>query len=145
MATPTSSRRIKFHYGYGGVITHSKYDDRLTYSGGTNKILAVDYNITYTELVVKLWDVTPSMRLWCKLPLDNKLLLVSSDKDLAYVKKLYDQCDEKLKIRVILDYHLRFYLDNDRFYGFQSKDCTKQSHTIGDKVIDGLNKSMAVL
>ncbi|KAF5797498.1 putative PB1 domain-containing protein [Helianthus annuus] len=94
MATLSSSnKKIKFHYGFGGTITPGKNSGKLRYKGGTNGILKVDRGITYTELVVKLWDASgPSMRLRCKLPHDDldSLVHVRSDEDLAYVLEEYD-------------------------------------------------------
>ncbi|KAF5774157.1 putative PB1 domain-containing protein [Helianthus annuus] len=134
MATPSSSnKKIKFYYGYGGTITPSKSSGKLRYEGGTNGILKVDRGITYTELVVKLWDACgPSMLLRCKLPHDDldSLVNVRSDEDLAYVLEEYDQCSEDLKIRAILDDTLRFSWASDQLYCFRPKDFLMQVHTV---------------
>ncbi|KAJ0727565.1 putative PB1 domain-containing protein [Helianthus annuus] len=134
MATlSTSNKKIKFHYGFGGTITPGKNGGKLRYKGGTNGILKVDRGITYTELVVKLWDASgPSMRLRCKLPHDDldSLVHVRSDEDLAYVLEEYDQCNEDLKIRAILDDTLRFSWANDLLYCFRPKDFIMQVQTI---------------
>ncbi|XP_076883014.1 RAF-like serine/threonine-protein kinase PRAF [Bidens hawaiensis] len=136
MATSSSSnnKKIKFHYGYGGTITPGKNSRKLRYKGGTNGILKVDRGITYTELVVKLWDVCgPSMSLRCTLPYDDldSLVHVESDEDLAYVLEEYDRCgDQDLKIRVILDDTLRICWANDELYCFRPKDFLMQVHVI---------------
>ncbi|KAI3519756.1 hypothetical protein L2E82_32038 [Cichorium intybus] len=107
MAAPSSSnKKIKFHYSYGGKIMWCEKDVKLHYVGGTNKIMAVDRGISYTELIVKLWDACgPSMCLRCKLPNEDLdcLVHVSSDKDLADVIEEYDWTGKDLKIRAILD------------------------------------------
>ncbi|KAF5771065.1 putative PB1 domain-containing protein [Helianthus annuus] len=134
MTTSSSSnKKIKLHYGYGGTITPGKNGGKLRYEGGANGIMKVDRGITYTELVVKLWDVCgPSMRLRCKLPHNDldSLVHVWSDEDLAYVLEEYDQCSEDLKIRAILDDTLRFSWANDELYCFRPKDFIMQVHTI---------------
>ncbi|KAI3776511.1 hypothetical protein L1987_46296 [Smallanthus sonchifolius] len=53
-----------------------------------------------------------------------------SDEDLAYVIEEYDQCNEDLKIRAILDDTLRFSWTNDRLYCFQPKDFIMQIDTV---------------
>lgn len=81
-------------------------DGKLKYIGGTNKIMTVDKSITYTELIVKMWDICePSMNLRCKLPMDDFYLLVkvTSDEDLNYVMEEYDRVGKDMKIRAILD------------------------------------------
>ncbi|KAI3790458.1 hypothetical protein L2E82_03506 [Cichorium intybus] len=107
MAAPSSSsKKMKLHYGYGGKFMMCGNGGKLRYVGGTNKIMTVDRGITYTELIVKLWDMCgPSMILRCKLPMDGDDLLVhvTSDEDLAYVMEEYDRTGKDLKIRVILD------------------------------------------
>ncbi|KAI3524228.1 hypothetical protein L1887_02880 [Cichorium endivia] len=107
MAAPSSSsKKMKLHYGYGGKFMMSGNGGKLRYIGGTNKIMTVDRGITYTELIVKLWDMCgPSMILRCKLPMDDDDLLVhlTSDEDLAYVMEEYDRTGKDLKIRAILD------------------------------------------
>nr|XP_043620634.1 uncharacterized protein LOC122592460 [Erigeron canadensis] len=99
------NKKIKFHYSYGGKIIFDA--PTVRYAGGTHGILSVDRSITYTELIMKLWDTSaPSMRLWCKLPRDDvfHIVPISCDKDLACVIQLYDRCGkDNLKIRLILD------------------------------------------
>ncbi|XP_076954669.1 RAF-like serine/threonine-protein kinase 20 [Bidens hawaiensis] len=136
MATSSSSnnKKIKFHYGYGGTITPGKNGGELRYKGGTNGILKVDRGISYTELVVKLWDNAcgPSMSLRCTLPYEDldSLVHVRSDEDLAYVLEEYDQCGEDLKIRVILDDTLRICWADDQLSCFHPKDFFMQAHTV---------------
>ncbi|XP_076943818.1 RAF-like serine/threonine-protein kinase PRAF [Bidens hawaiensis] len=135
MVTSSSSnnKKIKFHYGYGGTITPSKNSRKLRYEGGPNGILKVDRGITYTELVVRLWDACgPSMSLRCTLPYDDldSLVHVESDEDLAYFLEEYDRCGEDLKIWVILDDTLSICWANDQLYCFKPKDFIMQMHTV---------------
>ncbi|XP_076883012.1 RAF-like serine/threonine-protein kinase 24 [Bidens hawaiensis] len=135
MTTSSSSnnKKIKFHYGYGGTITPGKNGGTLRYKGGTNGILKVDRGITYTELVVKLWDACePSMSLRCTLPYEDldSLVHVESDEDLAYVLEEYDRYGEDLKIRVIFDDTLRICWADDQLYCFRPKDFFMQVHTV---------------
>lgn len=79
---------------------------KFRYVGGTNKILTVDHDISFMELIVKLWDYCcPSMCLRCKLPDEDLdvLVHVMSDEDLSYIVTEYDHCREKLRIRAFLD------------------------------------------
>ncbi|CAH1426700.1 unnamed protein product [Lactuca virosa] len=107
MAAPSgSSKKIKFHHSYGGTFKVCPNDGKLKYIGGINKIMTVDQTITYTELIVKMWDICgPSMNLRCKLPRDDFYLLVqvTSDKDLNYVMEEYERVGKDMKIRAILD------------------------------------------
>lgn len=134
MATSsTYNKKIKLHYGYGGTITPGM-NGKLRYKGGTNGILKVDRDITYTELIVKLWDVCgPSMSLRCKLPHEDldSLIHVESDEELAYVFEEYDLfSEEDLKIRVILDDTPRISWAIDQLHCFQPKDFLMQVHTV---------------
>ncbi|KAL4582520.1 hypothetical protein LXL04_007070 [Taraxacum kok-saghyz] len=102
----SSSKKIKFHYGYGGKFRRTDNGGTLRYVGGTNKIITVDRRISYTELIVKLWDSgVPSMSLVCKLPGEESFSLVhvKSDKDLAFVIGIYEQTGKVFKIRAFLD------------------------------------------
>ncbi|KAK1409364.1 hypothetical protein QVD17_35890 [Tagetes erecta] len=133
MATSSSSKKIKLHYSYGGTITPNTNDGKLRYVGGTHGIVKVDRGVTYTELIVKLWDACgPSMSLRCQMPYADldALVHVTSDAELAYVIEEYDQCNEDLKIRVILDDMLRFSWANDQLYCFRAKDFIMQIDTV---------------
>ncbi|CAI9285540.1 unnamed protein product [Lactuca saligna] len=107
MVVPSDSgKKIKFHYSYGDTFKVCPNDGNLKYIGGTNIILTVDKSITYTELIVKWWDICgPSMNLRCKLPMDDlySLVKVTSDEDLNYVMEEYDRVGKNMKIRAILD------------------------------------------
>nr|XP_043613225.1 uncharacterized protein LOC122585180 [Erigeron canadensis] len=91
---------------YGGKIVWGSNGNELRYVGNTNGILAVDRDITCTELIIKLWDrCRQSMRLRCSLPGDDLglLILITSDEDLAFIIKEYNRYGKDLKIRAILD------------------------------------------
>ncbi|XP_071709012.1 RAF-like serine/threonine-protein kinase PRAF [Rutidosis leptorrhynchoides] len=105
----SSNKTIKLHYGYGGKIVYG--NDRIRYHGGTNKIMVVNRDISYTKLIIKLWDTCgPSMRLRFKLPGDDPdlLVLVTSDEDLKYAIEEYDQMRkvQKLKSSLMTPYQL---------------------------------------
>lgn len=82
-------------------------DAKVKYVGGTNKIITVDRDISYTELIVKMWDICgASMNLRCMLPMEDFYLLVhvTSNEDLHYIIQQYDRSEElMIRIRAILD------------------------------------------
>ncbi|BBG94026.1 Octicosapeptide/Phox/Bem1p family protein [Prunus dulcis] len=93
---PTKPSTIKFLCSYGGKILPRYPDGKLRYLGGETRVLAVNRNISFSELLLKLGElcgpsVTVSLR--CQLPTEDLDALVSikSDEDLANLIEEYDR------------------------------------------------------
>ncbi|KAL5997416.1 hypothetical protein ACLOJK_008346 [Asimina triloba] len=98
---------IKFLCSYGGKILPRYPDGKLRYVGGDTRVLSVDRSVTYQELMSKMVELcgSPSVSLRCQLPteeLDDALVSVTSDEDLANLIHEYDRAAPSVKIRAFL-------------------------------------------
>ncbi|KAM7484186.1 hypothetical protein LguiA_000195 [Lonicera macranthoides] len=100
---PTATT-IKFLCSYGGKILPRYPDGKLRYQGGETRLLTVDRSISFSELLVKLGELSgTSVSLRCQLPtLDlDSLVSITSDEDLINLMEEYDRA-ASLKIRAFL-------------------------------------------
>lgn len=107
--TSKNDNTIKFLYSYGGKILPRATDGELRYVGGYTRVLAVDREISFSELMVKLGELCgSSVTIRCQLPNGDleTLISITSDEDLANIIEEYVRASSKLphplKIRAIL-------------------------------------------
>lgn len=89
----TPPTTIKLLYSYGGKIVPRHPDGKLRYNGGHTRVLSVDRSISFSELLVKLMEMSgTSISLRCQLPNEDMDALVSitSDEDLANLIEEYE-------------------------------------------------------
>ncbi|KAL7609822.1 uncharacterized protein LOC111881581 [Lactuca sativa] len=108
---PTTAN-IKFLCSYGGKILPRYPDGKLRYHGGETRVLAVDRYLSFSELVVKLGELSGTsmpVALRCQLPTEDldALVSITSDEDLVNLIEEYDrvgklQSSSNLKIRAFL-------------------------------------------
>lgn len=89
-----SNYKVKFMCSYGGKIQPRPHDHQLTYVGGDTKILAVDRNIKFADLISKLQsfcDVDFVFKY--QLPGEDldALVSVTNDEDLEHMMAEYDR------------------------------------------------------
>ncbi|KAJ7543877.1 hypothetical protein O6H91_09G057100 [Diphasiastrum complanatum] len=97
--------RVKLLCSYGGRILPRPSDGRLRYVGGETRIITVNRDISFSELMMKLMEVhglTVSIKY--QLPDEDLDALVSvcSDEDLENMMDEYDTRDGSSRIRVFL-------------------------------------------
>ncbi|GAB2289465.1 hypothetical protein Dimus_023774 [Dionaea muscipula] len=105
-----SSPTVKFLCSYDGKILPRPSDGKIRYVGGHTRVLSVHRSISFSELMVKLVELCGnSVTLRCQLPseeLDDVLVSIKSDEDLANVIEVYDRASSmssrELKIRAFL-------------------------------------------
>ncbi|KAL9271552.1 PAL OF QUIRKY-like protein [Drosera capensis] len=102
----TATTTVKFLCSYDGRILPRPSDGKLRYVGGLTRVVSVPRNVSFSELMVKLEELCGgrSVLLRCQLPneeLDDVLVSVKSDDDLANVFELYDRASSS-KIRAFL-------------------------------------------
>ncbi|GAB2213293.1 hypothetical protein Drorol1_Dr00021317 [Drosera rotundifolia] len=102
----TATATVKFLCNYDGRILPRPSDGKLRYVGGLTRVVSVPRNISFSELMLKLKELCGgrSVLLRCQLPseeLDDVLVSVKSEEDLANVFDLYDRAAPS-KIRAFL-------------------------------------------
>ncbi|XP_061367865.1 protein PAL OF QUIRKY-like [Gastrolobium bilobum] len=109
MESKPGHNTIKLLCSYGGKILPRATDGELRYVGGHTRVLTVDRSVSFSELMVKLGELSgSSVTLRCQLPKGDleTLISVTSDADLANIIEEYDRASSKLahplKIRAIL-------------------------------------------
>ncbi|PIA51885.1 hypothetical protein AQUCO_01000038v1 [Aquilegia coerulea] len=91
---PPSNYRVKFMCSFGGKIQPRPHDNQLTYIGGVTKILAVDRNIKFSDIMNKLTSLCDSDALFkYQLPGEDldALISVMNDEDLEHMMLEYDR------------------------------------------------------
>ncbi|KAL2609398.1 hypothetical protein R1flu_027971 [Riccia fluitans] len=100
--------RVKFMCSFGGRILPRPFDHQLRYVGGQTRIIAVNRDITYSELMNKMREVYhQSLAFKYQLPDEDldALVSVSSDEDLEIMMEEYDRltlADGSSRLRVFL-------------------------------------------
>ncbi|KAL9258960.1 PAL OF QUIRKY-like protein [Drosera capensis] len=102
----TATATVKFLCSYDGRILPRPSDGKLRYVGGLTRVVSVPRNISFSELMLKLEELCGgrSVLLRCQLPseeLNDVLVSVKSDEDLANVFEIYDRASSS-KIRAFL-------------------------------------------
>ncbi|KDP26661.1 hypothetical protein JCGZ_17819 [Jatropha curcas] len=94
LAAATATTTIKFLCSYGGKIIPRYPDGKLRYHGGETRVLAVDRSISFSELLLKLGELSGTrVSLRCQLPKEDldALVSITSDEDLANLIEEYDR------------------------------------------------------
>ncbi|XP_049404326.1 uncharacterized protein LOC125867789 isoform X2 [Solanum stenotomum] len=111
MVSPSNNSHnfpLKFLCSYGGKIMPRQTDGKLRYYGGETRVLSVDRSISFTELLLKLGEMSgSSVSLRCQLPNEDldALVSITSDEDLVNLIEEYDRVSaisSFLKIRAFL-------------------------------------------
>uniref|UniRef100_A0A0V0H9P9 Putative ovule protein n=1 Tax=Solanum chacoense TaxID=4108 RepID=A0A0V0H9P9_SOLCH len=111
MVSPSNNSHnfpLKFLCSYGGKIMPRQTDGKLRYYGGETRVLSVDRSISFTELLLKLGEMSgSSVSLRCQLPNEDldALISITSDEDLVNLIEEYDRVSaisSFLKIRAFL-------------------------------------------
>nr|GEU36069.1 hypothetical protein [Tanacetum cinerariifolium] len=98
----TTATTIKFLCSYGGKILPRYPDGKLRYYGGETRVLAVDRSISFSDLLVKLGELSGTpVALRCQLPTEDldALISITCDEDLA---NLIEEYGPSTKIRAFL-------------------------------------------
>ncbi|GLJ32069.1 hypothetical protein SUGI_0645800 [Cryptomeria japonica] len=101
----SGSNRVKFLYSYGGRILPRLGDGILRYVGGETRVMAVNRNVTFSDLMAKIAELLGSIvALKCQLPTQDLDALVSikSDEDLDNLLEEYDGLRSSYKVRAFL-------------------------------------------
>ncbi|KAF5194520.1 Octicosapeptide/Phox/Bem1p protein, partial [Thalictrum thalictroides] len=91
---PPSNYRVKFMCSFGGKIQPRPHDNQLTYIGGVTKILAVDRNIKFTDIMNRLLSLCDFDAIFkYQLPGEDldALISVTNDEDLEHMMLEYDR------------------------------------------------------
>ncbi|OIT04652.1 PREDICTED: uncharacterized protein LOC109223506 [Nicotiana attenuata] len=91
---PPSSYKVKFMCSYGGKIHPRPHDNQLAYVGGETKILSVDRNIRFSNLITKLSSISDcEVCFKYQLPGEDldALISVTNDEDLEHMMLEYDR------------------------------------------------------
>lgn len=91
---PPSNYKVKFMCSYGGKILPRPHDNQLAYVGGETKILSVDRNIRFSNLVAKLSSLSDTdVCFKYQLPGEDldALISVTNDEDLEHMTLEYDR------------------------------------------------------
>ncbi|XP_051148483.1 uncharacterized protein LOC127263481 isoform X4 [Andrographis paniculata] len=106
---PIPKPSIKFLCSYGGRILPRYPDGKLRYYGGETRVLSVERNVSFPDLLVKLGEMFgSSVNLRCQFPTEDldALVSITSDEDLANLIEEYDRVaaapPSSLKIRAFL-------------------------------------------
>ncbi|XP_009759731.1 uncharacterized protein LOC107805967 [Nicotiana tabacum] len=89
-----SSYKVKFMCSYGGKIHPRPHDNQLAYVGGETKILSVDRNIRFSNLIAKLSSISDcDVCFKYQLPGEDldALISVTNDEDLEHMMLEYDR------------------------------------------------------
>ncbi|CAK9256287.1 unnamed protein product [Sphagnum jensenii] len=92
----STNRRVKFMCSFGGKILPRPGDGRLRYVGGETRIINVNRDISYTELMFKVTEIYGhALTLKYQLPDEelDALVSVSSDEDLENMMEEYDKLE----------------------------------------------------
>nr|GMC89630.1 trithorax group protein osa-like [Ipomoea batatas] len=87
--------KVKFMCSYGGKIHPRPHDNQLTYIGGETKILSVERNIKYPQIISKLASLCDFDTVSFKYQLPGEdldaLISVTTDDDLEHMMHEYDR------------------------------------------------------
>ncbi|KAG5612836.1 hypothetical protein H5410_024117 [Solanum commersonii] len=89
-----SNYKVKFMCSYGGKILPRPHDNQLAYVAGETKILSVDRNIRFSNLVAKLSSISDcDICFKYQLPGEDldALISVTNDEDLEHMMLEYDR------------------------------------------------------
>eukprot|EP01018_Ginkgo_biloba_P031560 Gb_39555 [translate_table: standard] len=104
----SSSGKVKFMCSFGGKILPRPSDGKLRYVGGETRIITVNKDIAYGELMQKMMDIYgQALILKYQLPDEDldALVSVSSDEDLEHMIEEYDRLESSegsSRLRVFL-------------------------------------------
>ncbi|KAF9601585.1 hypothetical protein IFM89_020501 [Coptis chinensis] len=91
----SSNYKVKFMCSYGGKILPRPHDNQLSYVGGDTKILSMDRNIKFSNIISKLSTICSDSDICFKYQLPGEdldaLISVTNDEDLEHMMLEYDR------------------------------------------------------